>query len=80
MNYQPKIHKKSSHEKFWKALSVLYPRQLDIPRLTHYFEDVHSILKDPDNLQSVYNRINIHKSKCIKKTCRKTRRKSNLKK
>jgi hypothetical protein len=75
LNYQSKIHKSSSHEKFWKLLSVLYPRPLRIPRLTHYFTDVHSILEDPEDLQVVYNRIKKFKSKCVKKTCRKTRRK-----
>ena len=80
INYDPKIHNRKSHERFWKALSSLYPKELGIPRLTNYFADVHSILKDPLPIEEVYARISSHKSKCIKKTCRKTRRKSKSRK
>ena len=80
INYDPAIHNQKSHEKFWKALSKLYPSQLSIPRMTNYFADVHSMLQDTTPIDSVYARISSHKSKCVKKTCRKTRRKSKSRK
>ena len=79
LNYNRRIHKKSSHKKFWIALKKLYPKQLKIPRLTNsreYFADVHSMLKDPEPLEKVYSDILLHKSKCVKKTCRKTHSRS----
>ena len=75
MNYDPKIHNKTSHERFWRSLSVLYP--VGVPRIgPNYFTDVHAALGDQQPLSEVYARIKSHKSKCVKKTCRKTRRKS----
>lgn len=79
LNFDPKIHNKNSHYRFWNSLNKVYPKQLGIPRFTNrkqYFSDVHHFLKDAESLESVYERICLHKSKCVKKTCRKTRRKS----
>ena len=78
LNYNAKLHNKKCHRKFWIALKQLYPRELRVPRMgssREYFTDVHSMLGDTEPLRSVYARILSHKSKCAKKTCRKTRRK-----